>query len=425
MHPRQDIDEAQVTFQDASAYFSEEDWKLLHEWQKDLYRNVMKEIHQALISLGPLITTTVFALRAKEGQDIYAVENEDTERRNRINFPQSDRPASPDVLPRVKSEGNLYPNHLQDIEERESVDDLSEDKVEGFSFIDTDVSFRKEEEQVPIFIDHLGVEVQETSTNPNLRHNFVSFHIKEEQETYCIDPQKDDHIGIFSSPTGQRNINRQRKGGESKQYNKKTSATCKMSSEKRHTKLFESSHKGANSRGQVWLEGYQEMRAGKSAHCEIGLNNSEHYNFHQGRPKGRIPKKYNDNDGDLRTAGFPNGFSNTQQKHAQCTGTEFEKSYSLKRETIRHKAIHSAARQYACTVCEKSFFRKGHLITHYRTHTGEKPYACPFCPKRFNRKDNLNGHIRIHTGEKPYTCTECEKNFTSKSDLNQHRKRRH
>ncbi|XP_078511867.1 uncharacterized protein LOC144770922 isoform X4 [Lissotriton helveticus] len=55
-----------VSFHDVSAYFSEDEWKHLKQWQKTLYRNVMKEIHQALVSLGPLIENTVISLSNKE-----------------------------------------------------------------------------------------------------------------------------------------------------------------------------------------------------------------------------------------------------------------------------------------------------------------------------------------------------------------------
>ncbi|XP_069507818.1 uncharacterized protein [Ambystoma mexicanum] len=78
----QSSDEAQVSFHCAATYFSDEEWKLLQEWQKELYRNVMKEIHQALLSLGPLITTTVFSLKAKER--LCPVDVQDSERGQRI-----------------------------------------------------------------------------------------------------------------------------------------------------------------------------------------------------------------------------------------------------------------------------------------------------------------------------------------------------
>ncbi|KAJ1183281.1 hypothetical protein NDU88_000106 [Pleurodeles waltl] len=77
--PQQDPDTVPVTMLDVSSHFSGEEWKLLHDWQKDLYRNVMNEIHQALVSLGPLIVTTVFSLRAGEKEDLRPLATQESE----------------------------------------------------------------------------------------------------------------------------------------------------------------------------------------------------------------------------------------------------------------------------------------------------------------------------------------------------------
>ncbi|XP_078506284.1 uncharacterized protein LOC144764025 isoform X3 [Lissotriton helveticus] len=55
-----------IAFNDVAAYFSEEEWSRLEDWEKELYRSVMKEIHGALISLGYAIVNPDILLRIKQ-----------------------------------------------------------------------------------------------------------------------------------------------------------------------------------------------------------------------------------------------------------------------------------------------------------------------------------------------------------------------
>ncbi|KAG9465283.1 hypothetical protein GDO78_018561, partial [Eleutherodactylus coqui] len=43
---------AQVTFDDAAIYFSEEQWQNLEEFQKKIYKELIKEIYETMLALG-------------------------------------------------------------------------------------------------------------------------------------------------------------------------------------------------------------------------------------------------------------------------------------------------------------------------------------------------------------------------------------
>ncbi|XP_075057157.1 uncharacterized protein LOC142143318 isoform X2 [Mixophyes fleayi] len=62
-------DPGTVTFNDVAVYFSLHEWELLADWQRRLYRNVMKEIHGALMALGYEIANPGILVRIQQSDE--------------------------------------------------------------------------------------------------------------------------------------------------------------------------------------------------------------------------------------------------------------------------------------------------------------------------------------------------------------------
>ncbi|XP_059789112.1 zinc finger protein 783 [Balaenoptera ricei] len=82
----------------------------------------------------------------------------------------------------------------------------------------------------------------------------------------------------------------------------------------------------------------------------------------------------------------------------------------------------AAAKVYHCSECLRFFQQRKSLLLHQRLHTGDSQGwpACPYCGKAFRRPSDLFRHQRIHTGERPYPCPECGRAFNRNHHLAVH-----
>ncbi|XP_078511846.1 uncharacterized protein LOC144770912 isoform X3 [Lissotriton helveticus] len=93
-----------VTFHDVAAYLSEEEWSSLSERQKELYKNVMVEIHNAMIFLGYQIINADTLIRVYKGEEIAIRRSIGLEKRAVVgdSATSCDTTVKADILCRVK-----------------------------------------------------------------------------------------------------------------------------------------------------------------------------------------------------------------------------------------------------------------------------------------------------------------------------------
>ncbi|KAJ1121599.1 hypothetical protein NDU88_000120 [Pleurodeles waltl] len=356
---------AEVTGHDVSSYFSIEEWELLEKWQKELYEKVVQEIHQALVSLGPVLAT-VFSLRAQGKQELLSMDHQEALKSAKL--------PNPDDLHNMNREERIPLNNIPETEGQEG----SESLVEGHG----DFSFPVKDEDEAFCVEHLDSSSDESFASPS-EHEIVSFPIKDEEDAYCAyrpDSGSEDRVTCSSGPTiipfaikdEEEDYCIQHPGSKNEQ-----SITCP-------TGPF-----GISDTGGATMK--------KPRTCREKKKRVTARSTLVQRPKIHADEKL---------------------FHCTICGKRFSKNSYL----LQHQRLHGGPNSFPCMDCGKIFAKRSDLQRHEIIHTGEKPFSCNECEKSFTQMSGLKRHQRLHTGENPFPCTECEKSYTFRSDLHRHQR---
>nr|XP_033791997.1 zinc finger protein 182-like [Geotrypetes seraphini] len=431
-------DQALVTFSDVAAYFWEVEWDILGEWQKELYKKVIKEIHSFLIAQG------------------YSILN-------------------PDVIFKIKKEDEKYLTHYCESEEKENMNDPTMNLPIVTSVFSLSI---KQEEDLP-FMDHPESETSElinlpVTGSPNVKPEIL---IRFKEEGFSIELQESEerrnlpNMGtceeLYETDDGFRNNSKKMRlcGGQQKEEWKHeepskdrpdlsadyegSSSSISLPKEREITPKEERSNTlESNSSCYprfLQAQGLKEVeRPFKSADTrEIfttdfnfveqhlsWLKNEVHYSdicqtntFGDAASQDKLLKysecdKCFGHEGKMQQQKMHHAGNCPRLKPFKCS--ECDKCFSRRAKLQQHIMTHTGHKPYKCPECDKYFRWKQSLQRHEITHTREKPFICPQCDKCFNQKGNLQRHKMTHTGVKPFQCFECGKCFSQKSKMQQH-----
>nr|XP_033816269.1 zinc finger protein 665-like isoform X1 [Geotrypetes seraphini] len=411
--------EALITFKDVAAYFLETEWDILGDRKKEIYKQIIKDIHDLFISRG------------------YSIVN-------------------PDVIFKIEKEDKSFNQHFE-WEGKENPNDSSKSLPVVTSVFSLSV---KQEEDLPS-TDH-----PELETPQQTRSSLTSSHIYTAEPTVEIlkmeedpvssqleggeedtDTKSDDRFGnkrmrVFDGPpkgewkhkdpsrdspdpsddsVGNISSVRPPSMKENTPKRKRNSTICPDLRQNRRISRERLCQNTFHRRDKL----FQCME------CEKSFAYKSQLTIHQNVPKERKPSECS-----VDGKNFSQVFELRRHELisiAKKQGPQINlknaklfkcsvcaKNFNRKHQLRSHERVHSGERPYKCSICDKSFKQKCQLRIHEQIHPGEKPYKCSECGKCFSQTNKLRIHERIHTGEKPYKCSICDKSFKQKGQLRIH-----